>query len=279
MPEISVIHLASASLGREPFEVFLDSYRRRSAGIAHELVVVLNGFRDLQAARSAGFLDPLANVPHQAICCHPLAIDLVVYADMARQLDTEFLCFLNATSELLGDDWLAKLRRHSARPEVGIVGATASYETHRDSQAVQWRAFRGLRTAVAVRTKRAFPAFPNPHIRTNAFMLRSHVFRELRPRRVETKFDAYRFESGTNGVTAQIRHLGLHACVVGRDGTGYDVDDWPASGTFRAGEQHNLLVADRRTREWDDADPVLRRQLATAAWGAPERGPTIAGSL
>jgi hypothetical protein len=268
MPEVIVVHLASASLGRWPLEVFLDSYRRCASGIEHELVVVLNGFADLGAACAAGFLEPLADVPHRAVCRYPLDIDLRIYRDLAHRLDGRFLCFLNATSEVLGDAWLATMHRYAALRDVGLVGATGSYESHRDSAKADSRAITSnLRARFAVRTKRAFPTFPNPHVRTNAFMIRGLLFTQLQDPPLRTKLDAYRLESGVHGVTAQIRRRHLRALIVGRDGRGYDVEDWPDSGTFRSGEQHNLLIADRRTREWDIASHNDRSRLASAAWG------------
>ena len=42
--------------------------------------------------------------------------------------------------------------------------------------------------------------------------------------------------------THQILQRGLHPVVVGRDGRAYDIDGWPASATYRAGGQQNLLV-------------------------------------
>jgi hypothetical protein len=40
---------------------------------------------------------------------------------------------------------------------------------------------------------------------------------------------------------------------------------------FRTGAQANLLVADNRTREFAEATPERRRQLARLAWGTSER--------
>jgi len=45
------------------------------------------------------------------------------------------------------------------------------------------------------------------------------------------------------------------------------VPEWPASATYRSGEQRNLLVADRRTRDWERSSPRLRRRLGRDAWG------------
>ena len=68
----------------------------------------------------------------------------------------------------------------------------------------------------------------------------------------------------TRAVWAQ----GQGAVVVGRDGAVYPPEAWPDSATFRARDQANLLIADNRTRQWEDADPSERARLSRLAWGA-----------
>ena len=84
---------------------------------------------------------------------------------------------------------------------------------------------------------RRFPSFPNPHIRTNGFMVRRDRLATFQPSQIKTKFDACAFESGVDSLTTQLRRAGLAAVVVASDGRGYDVPDWCRSGTFRIGEQ------------------------------------------
>jgi len=61
---------------------------------------------------------------------------------------------------------------------------------------------------------------------------------------------------------------GLNVLVVGKDGVGYEKEDWTRSNTFRIGEQKNLLVADNQTRLFKTADAETKRRLAACAWGA-----------
>jgi hypothetical protein len=81
------------------------------------------------------------------------------------------------------------------------------------------------------------------------------------------KRDTYLLESGRRSITRQVLERALRAVVVGRDGRVYGVKDWAASRTYRSGEQDNLLVADRRTADWQSASPRLRRRLSRDAWG------------
>jgi hypothetical protein len=284
------VHLVWAPLGPGPLRSFLRSYVAHRAGAAHELIVVLNGASQegLAAGETAGDdaaqaqaqarapvpLSPeavaieLRGVEHRLVVLEEPLLDLAAYGAAARLLEHERLCFLNSYSEILAGDWLGKLARAAELPDVGLVGATGSWE----SQA-EWRrgSPRGwLRQLSAIRApRRDYPRFPNPHVRTTAFMLERRVALELGLERARDKRAAYLLESGWQSITRQVRARGLRAVVVGRDGCSYDVGEWARSRTFRSGGQGNLLVADNRTGDWQRAPVGLRRRLSRDAWGTP----------
>jgi hypothetical protein len=249
--EVCVVHLVWGPLGREPLERFAASYRRHSAGLAHRLVLLLNGFASgADAARAASLVDDLEP---ETLVVSPPRLDLPAYGEAARRLEASHLCFLNSHSTPLASGWLAKLHAALCRPGTGLVGATGSYEAPRSLNPLR---------------RRRWPRFPNPHIRTNAFMLSRDLMTSLRWPDVRTKSRAWELESGTRGLTQQVWARGLLAVVVGRDGDVHPPEQWPASSTFRSGGQANLLVADNRTRQWEQADAADRRKLSRLAWGA-----------
>jgi hypothetical protein len=111
-----------------------------------------------------------------------------------------------------------------------------------------------------------FPRFPNPHIRSNAFMVRRDRWLKLvfKPSR---KVDTSLFESGPKSLTARLRSGGLATLVVGRDGRGYDIQEWPISRTFRLGDQANLIVHDNHTRAFEGMSYGARMAHAWMTWG------------
>jgi hypothetical protein len=296
---LGVVYLVWAPLGPGPVRAFLRSYRKHPAGIPHELVILLNG---AQIVGSAGSVRPthdasaqqagraheastrqagpalsgpltretlageLRGVEHRLIELERPLLDLAAYGEAARRLGHEQLCFLNSYSVVLADGWLAHLAHAIASPEIGLVGATGSWESRAkliQGSAMHW----AYQLAKLPEKLHDFPGFPNPHIRTTAFLLDRALALELGLERARDKRGAYRLESGRQGITRQVQARGLRAVVVGRDGRSYDVHDWPGSRTFRAGEQSNLLVADNRTGEWQLASPAMRRCLSHYAWG------------
>jgi hypothetical protein len=112
-----------------------------------------------------------------------------------------------------------------------------------------------------------FPTFPNPHIRTNGFMMRRSQFLQFDLPATPGKFDTNLFESGPDSLTARLRGLGLDAIVVGRDGGGYGIADWWRSGTFRLGDQGNLLAADNHSRAFASLSPGGRATHEIITWG------------
>jgi hypothetical protein len=250
MTEVCVVHLVWAPLGTGPVERFAASYREHPAGRDHRLVVLLNGFGDEDDV--AADLRPLEGLAHETVRIDPPTLDLPAYARAAHALDARYLCFLNSHSTLLAPGWLAAL--HDALgPGVGLAGATGSYEAPRTINPLRGR---------------RWPRFPNPHIRTNGFILEGALMRSLRWPDVRTKSAAWALESGRAGLTRAVWARGLRTVVVGRDGTAYPPEAWPESATFRSGGQANLLIADNRTRQWEDADPAERARLSRRAWGA-----------
>jgi hypothetical protein len=244
-----------APLGPAPLQRFLDSYRRHGAGTAHRLLVVFNGFSDGQDL--APWRAPLADLEHEELRLERPLLDLAAYREAAERIPAQQHCFVNSHSVILHDNWLGSLADHLSEPGVGIVGVAGSFESAY-SAAPFW-----LRR----RRRRDFPPFPNPHLRSNGFMLERELMLDLDWPAPRSKAAAWALESGSKSISRQVWDRGLEVLVVGRDGVPYPPARWRESATFRGGDQSNLLIADNRTRQYQEADPTLRRRLEEMAWG------------
>jgi hypothetical protein len=274
---LGVVHLVWAPLGPAPLRSFLRSYHAHSPGIAHELVIVLNGAppdaglnraggSGTAALTRDGLATELADTKHRLIALERPVLDLAAYGQAARALNHPRLCFLNSYSVILADKWLATLTQALDDPGTGLVGATASWESQ--SQWIRGRARYWPYQLIRLRgARRDYPRFPNPHVRTTAFMIERAILLAMNLDAARYKRDTYLLESGRRSITRQVLERALRAVVAGRDGRAYGVKDWAASRTYRSGEQDNLLVADRRTADWQTASPRLRRRLSRDAWG------------
>jgi hypothetical protein len=272
---LAVVYLAWAPLGPEPLRSFLRSYRAHAPGIAHELVIVLNGAPGDSAKASSQaaaaltqreLAAELAGIEYRLIVLDRPTLDLAAYGLAARALSHSRLCFLNSYSVVLAEGWLAIFVQALDDPHIGLVGASASWESQ--SRWIRGRARHWPYQLIRLRgAHRDYPRFPNPHIRSTAFMIDRANLIAMNLDEARDKRDTYLLESGRRSITRQILERGLRAVVTGRDGRVYGVKDWAASRTYRSGEQDNLLVADRRTEDWATALPRLRRRLSRDAWG------------
>lgn len=261
----ALVHLVWAPLGPRPLRAFLRSYRAHDPGLAHELVVLLNGAPAGGPVREQ-LLAELDGVEHRLLETERPLLDLPAYGYAARVLAHERLCLLNSYSVVLADGWLALLARALDDPGVALAGASASWESQ--SEWIRGRLrYWPYQLAGLRRARRDYPRFPNPHIRTTAFMIARARLQAMDLERVADKRATYLLESGHASITRQVLDEGQRAVVVGRDGRTYDVEQWPLSATFRSGAQRNLLVADNRTADWELASARVRRRLSRDAWG------------
>ncbi len=236
------------------FRAFAASYRAHPAGCGHRLYVIFKGFPDaasrVAAARS---FDGLA---FTAIDTDDLRFDIGAYIDALPSLSEEVVCFLNTNAEIASPHWLAKLARNLVQPGVGMVSATGSYESLHYINPT-------------------FPAFPNPHLRSNAFAMRRDRAAEiLGSYTIAGKLDTFQIESGADGLTRRVLAQGLTCLIVGADGRGYPPQHWAESETFRQGEQANLLVHDNQTRAFARMNAAERSVLIAKTW-AVAREPSI----
>lgn len=239
-------------------ERFLNSYRSNPSGCEHSLYVIFKGFENDSDLEKAKIL--FGCVPHQAVFLGDDRLDIGAYIEWANMVEEELICVLNTASEILAPDWLRKLAVNLALQNVGLVGATASYESLSELNS-------------------AFPAFPNIHIRSNAFMMSRKFFCSITEGfEIASKFDAFNFESGPKSLTRNVLAKGKEILLVGRNGRGYSPKFWAGSDTFRLGMQKNLLVSDNQTRNYLALPWNEKRELVTRTWGKYLSGKMIASN-
>ena len=296
MKELCLVHLARAGNGIEPFKRFLDSYRDNPGGIEHDLLIVFKGFERPEHAEAYRKL--LAPFDYLSLEISDEGFDITAYFKAVEHYSKEYryFCFLNSFSAILDPEWLKKLHDHVLRSGVGLAGATGSWRSHSRSISdvpilaryvteqhcehhnitERWKSaviffIAAIRLAGSIIRqqfgRQAYRRFPNYHIRTNAFMISGSLMLEIGCNPIRSKEDAYQYESGIDGLSMQVVRRGLRLLVVGRNGTGYEMQEWNRSNTFCQDDQANLLVADNQTRQYQLGDPAKRKDLAYLAWG------------
>jgi glycosyltransferase involved in cell wall biosynthesis len=332
--KIGVVYLARSGDGDpNDFAPFLVSYRKYWAGVEHDLIIVRKGEGRSDRARKAINV-VLAGIKVRYIDIDDVGYDIQAYLRVSHLLKNEYLCFLNTFSEIKVEGWLSKLMQPFEDPQVGLAGATASYESIQDSVEVSakavWLATKSssldpaLERLFAADLARNLPdppqeseesrlfsapqfaeklvdpeiqaldsdlafknhwthviapagslagydafdvKFPNPHLRSNGFIIKRDLLLDLKFRIGNGKWDCILFESGRSGLSARLAERGLKSILVGADGRMFEVDRWPESGTFRLGDQSNVMISDNRVREFDAHNESERERLAICSWG------------
>jgi hypothetical protein len=270
---VTVVHLARHANGPEAFRRFIDSYLSFPPGVAHELLVICKGY-----ARPEELRPDLERTgrPFELFPISDDGFDIGAYVASAKSVRTAFVCMLNSHSTACVSDWLAKLMDAVRLPGIGVAGATGSWESTFSGVTAHamadWRSvLRRPRHLIAAARLlayegRTYPPWPNPHVRTNAFVLETRRFRGLVLERNDRR-SALIFESGYRSMTRQLARHGLESVLVGADGRIFERDHWPESGTFRSGRQANLLIQDNQTRRYEQATDAERERLGRLAWG------------
>src|SRR3989338_8808258 len=237
---LALVYLArGASGGLSTVKIFFDAYRAYPPGCPHELVVIAKGWagvggleevKQLVQAHGARVVD----LPDDGF-------DWGAYMLAASLLTHDWICFLNTHSRHRVKNWLNLLMKGTEVPgiNVGAVGATASYESF--IPVFDWPSweegpiaflFYVLRSFLKVLRfiiyRNTFRSFPNPHLRSNAFIIRRELFLDFASTHKipHSKRDAWILESGGRSFTAFLISRGLKPLVTGSDGQYYEPLQW-----------------------------------------------------
>ena len=279
---ITVVYLSYIPLGTEKLEYFINSYKKNAAGISHNLIILFNGIKNITE------LDPFNEILKKSSLNYKIKIsskkyDIDSYFFISKMITTEYVCFLNTYSIITTPNWLLYYYSAFDNAKVGAVGATGGYGDYQhDLEYINIlnNPFSLNLTKLKKLIYYRFNYYPKilPHIRTNAFMLKTKIFVNLKYKNVNpkilnlifrlsrTKLKSLCFEHGSNSMTSQIKKMGLIPVIVGRDGKSYEEENWVTSNTFWLSNQENLLIKDNQTKKFELADNETKKIMTNSAW-------------
>ena len=278
--KITVVYLLWVPAGIDPLKNFIRSYCEFNAGVDHDLCIVVK-----DSGGNKGIIENMFRVLQEnEISFFPLylegGIDIDAYFFATGQLNSEYLFFLNTSSDFLAGEWLKKYFDAFILNDAALISATASYQSYYSSvyQKNNWRWEKKYGFLINYRKFKLFikafliwrflfKPFPNPSIRTNAFMVKRSDFLKIYPGTISTKFKAYRFESGRKSMTNYFIKKGMKPLVIDKNGKTYEIEDWIKSSTFWIDDQENLLVSDNQTEIYRKSSNEERKLMTKLAWG------------
>jgi hypothetical protein len=286
---IAVFHLVRKNNEFQMFEDFILSYLKHTGDIEHELIIIFKGFDD--ELDKVAYQQFLKKIPHLQYSVSDDGVDITAYIKATKNFakDYKYFCFFNSHTVIRDNGWLQKLYSNLKLDGVGIVGSTGSWQSHRGSSNSYWIVFSAilffLKTIFSFKDRAVkydelydlyyhlkflldIDGFPNVHIRTNGFMISSSLMLENSDHIIQSKYDAYKFESGKKGLSKSISRKNLKVLLVGRDGKGYEKEQWKTCNIYMSKQQENLLISDNMTRKYFNSDTKSKEHLRKVTWTA-----------
>lgn len=225
-------------------ERFLDSYKKKPAGIEHSLTIIAKNCANKNTYNNLCLLAQKNKA--KVVDLPDDGWDFGSYFRISKMIKDEYIFFCGGYVQILADNWLKNFYNAFLNNNtIQLAGAMGSWGDSKNQ------------------------IFPNYHIRTTAFMLKREVFLEYSSTQKypETKEDTYEMEHGQSSLTKFILNKGYKAVVVDCDGKVFEPEDWDESKTFRYPSKSKSIFADRHTAKYDISDEKEREFLERAAWG------------
>jgi len=277
--DVSVIYITYVPYGTLPLNEFIQSYKKYPASHQHSLVIVFKGMSDKSEVTEFTEILEKENILYHALNYFEQGLDVSTYFWAAKSLSNEYIFFLNSRSVIRNVNWLAHFI-NNMNPAVGMISATGSFQSYYSSvfqkHKAGWESQKGfvynfrkykLFLKAFFYWRFLFKSFPNPHLRTNGFIVRRGEFLKMYPGPLITKFSAYLFENGKNSLSNKYIKDGKETLVVDKHGKTFNQNEWKGSNTFWINEQENLLIADNQTAHYEAASPEERKAMTKLAWG------------
>ena len=116
------------------------------------------------------------------------------------------------------------------------------------------------------------PKFPNPHLRSNAFLIKAKDYLEfIKNKKINYKIQSLVLESGYNGFTNFFIKKKYKIKVLDRFGILYDIHSALLSKTFASYNQEGLIISDKQTRSYDKLDLKKKEKKRKQSWGNYEK--------
>jgi len=298
--DLSVIFLMWIPYGQDYLISFIESYLKFESGVEHNLVILFNGSKDPAAINP--YLDFLKSkkIDHSYLELET-GQDIAAYRWAASQLDSEYVLFFNTYSQIQHDNWGRNYLNSIKKDNIGCVGATGSwmswfsygfqrarfllssnlkirqYLPYFEAKKIEIASLNivipARLTLIGALIKSIikynnFPKYPNPHLRTNAFIIKREFWLSLNFPGLGDKKQAHQFESGANSFTKQILRSGKSVLVMNKYGELFEPKFWNKSKTLWSYGQSDLLVSDNFTRQYEVSSKENQLAFQNFLWGS-----------
>lgn len=267
MKNIIVLYLISIYDKREFLTNFLNHYIKYESGKEHKLIICFKNFKKN---------DPIFSVNELNLVQHEKYLDNNQFNDfdwgsykrVAEKNKNDVIFFMNCHSYPIVDNWLAHFVNNYENKT--LLGASGSMESMVNTAFTGSHSKNKLKSYYyALSNFLRFPIFPNPHIRSNCFMISASDFIDLNFNKKYRykKIGSWINESGRNGMTNFLKKKNFQIYVINSDGLSFDECEWHKSETYACNNQNKLIISDKFTRIFSNADYNTKKKIKKNIWG------------
>jgi hypothetical protein len=290
---------------------FKESYLKHSAGFEHKLIIIRKGFENHEQEWEQ--LMNREIISYECRSYPDADHTLGYYRKILEDYSDRYVLFCTASCELLVDNWLLLFMKHASPNRLmahcGSYASTQDVILHNKSVSIKCKpsfyksnnfctnycpykkANVSILTKITRKVKNKFfsilrdrteygkhcienfYSFPNPFLRTSAFMVPPNLLQRIRYwpdiSVVTNKSDAQLHESGKDSLSIQALKAGYELLVVGADGIAYPMEQWKESRTMSY-NQENLIIGDHMNKCYSYASPEMRRRFDVMNYGEGE---------
>lgn len=266
----NVVFLANYYEGLSSLVRFIKYYQIYKSGTKHNLIICFKNFCDKK------IIVEWKKVINKRIKYKSYFDDYKIddydwgsYKRIAKNNKNKIILFLNSHSYPIKKNWLKLIAKHYTKKS--LVGCTASYASLSSSffSYPKYYKMNFLKCLIyGFFNLSRFPIFPNPHIRSNAFLIKGSDFLSLKlPIFFHYKLQTNMSESGWFGMTRQLKKRKFRIILANSKGKGYLEPDWIKSETFSYKNQDDLIISDNRTRIYKNSSLKDKRKEQKFHWG------------
>ena len=263
-----------AYLAYEPFKFeklnkFIENYVFYNSGHEHDLLICFKGFKNSETISEwkkkikISFIE--FNDSNQ-----PNDFDIGSFFRIAEKYKDRNIFFIGSHCLPIFNNWLKiffnhfenkmLLGSHSSYASISSEFLSFYHHNYSKSQQLRW----------GIKHLFKFKLFPNPHVRTSAFLINAKdlLSCDFNRKKFIYKIETNYFESGRNSITNQLLKKGFKVGIVNSDNKYFSINEWKKSQTYSLDNQQKLIFSDNRTNIYFKANIDKKNIIRKNNWGS-----------
>lgn len=249
---------------------FISNYKKYKSGIKHNLLIC---FKNLDHEKIIFLKKKFKKIKYNFVIDNFGDFDIGSYFRLAKKFNEKDLFFIGSYSYPVINNWLKIIYKNFSNNT--LISSAGSYQSltsdafnnsYRYNKNFIFNFF--LQIIFFFKNIIYFPIFPNPHVRTNCFLIKAKdLLKYPYKLNYKRKFHCWQFESGRLSLTNFLKKKRFNIIVVNSDGNIFNKNSWKYSGTYFYKKQKNIIIRDKHTDLFDNSNKKDRLKLEKMVWG------------